>query len=106
MAAYAAFKINEAEQVLDDFPPIESRNGSAREFILLSCGTCVFEAMEACHLGRLLIGKDITPNPEILAQLLKKQNVDRARKPPPNHMKPTRDRHNVIIDWYLQNHAR
>jgi len=107
MAAYAAFKINEAEQVLDDFPPIESRNGSARrEFILLSCGTCVFEAMEACHLGRLLIGKDITPNPEILAQLLKKQNVDRAKKAAAKSHETHQRQAQAIIDWYLQNHAR
>ncbi len=107
MAAYAAYKINAAEQTLDDFPPLESRNGSGRrELILLECASCVFEGMEACHLGRQLIGKDIPPNPEILAQLLKQQNIERAKKAAAKSHETHMRQAQKIIDWYLQHHAR
>ena len=107
MAAYAAYKINAAEQALDDFPPLESRNGSGRrELILLECASCVFEGMEACHLGRQLIGKDIPQNPEILAQLLKQQNIERAKKAAAKSHETHMRQAQKIIDWYLQHHAR
>jgi hypothetical protein len=107
MAAYAVYKINEAEQAIDDLPPKDGEDyANSREDIFLECASCVFEAMEACHLGRQLIGKDITPNPEILAQLLKKQNVDRAKKAAAKSHESHQSRAQAIIDWYLQNHAR
>ena len=44
--------------------------------------------------------EDITPKPEILAQLLKKaERSIELQKPPPNHMKPNWRQAQVIIDW-------
>jgi len=107
MAAYAAYKINEAEQAHDDLPQKDGEDyANRREDIFIECASCVFEAMEACHLGRQLIGKDITPNPEILAQLVKKQNIERAKKASAKSHETHQKKAQAIIDWYLQNHAR
>ena len=100
MSAYARHLVSDARQRLDDLPPpfnilgevdedetmdcraiqkwIYGKGIWRRDEIISHCASRLIEALEACHYGRLLIGKPITQDEEWLEALDKKLASERA----------------------------
>lgn len=126
MAAYACYLVSDTEQCLDDLPaPFEimgelsedettdcralqksiySMSGWRRDEIIDHCASNIIEAMEACHYGRLLIGKTIAPDEEWLAEFARKNASERARKAANASHAEDNEIAERIKSWYAENH--
>jgi len=84
MAAFAVYLVADAERCIDDLPEPGATTYAyglswRRDEIIEHCAGNIIEALEACRYGSLLVGQDITPNPQKLAELIK-EHASRAGK--------------------------
>lgn len=74
LASYAAYLVDDTESMLDDLPAPDCTVTMygwnwRRDQVIEHCAANILDALQACQLGRELIGRKITPNTDALERI-------------------------------------